>query len=175
MEIVEATSDRSKEISVLYAKCWESTYAGMLPEVKFRQAVNPEHWMKYFPFSICQSGSNAGGRKHYMAFEGKSLIGLVSFGISYANGNKGFELNGLYVHPDFQRRGVGTSLFEYFIERGTASHELKLFLWVFGKNVNAQRFCEKRGFVNSGFSRNNAEWGVNELRYSRELAPNMVS
>jgi ribosomal protein S18 acetylase RimI-like enzyme len=53
----------------------------------------------------------------------------------------------LYVHPDYQRGGIGRALLE-FARRSSPQH---LWLYTLQSNVNAQAFYEKNGFVAAKF------------------------
>jgi len=53
----------------------------------------------------------------------------------------------LYVHPDYQNRGIGKALLDY-------AHQLSpehLWLYTLQVNMNARRFYEKNGFVAAKF------------------------
>ena len=49
----------------------------------------------------------------------------------------------LYVHPDFQGRGIGSRLLNLAKEQCAA---IELRLWTFQANAQARRFYEKHGF-----------------------------
>ncbi len=52
------------------------------------------------------------------------------------------SLDHLYIHPDYQRKGLGAQL----LERAKHGNGL-LRLWVFQKNHNARSFYEQHGFT----------------------------
>jgi len=66
----------------------------------------------------------------------------------------------LYVHLDYQGRGLGTHLLEWAKERSDGS----LWLYTFESNAGAQRFYERHGFVvtQRGFEE---DWQLRDLRY----------
>ena len=66
----------------------------------------------------------------------------------------------LYLHTEFQGRGLGTHLLEWAKGRSDGS----LWLYTFESNTGAQRFYEAHGFVvtQRGFEE---EWQLRDLRY----------
>lgn len=53
----------------------------------------------------------------------------------------------LYVHPDFQNRGIGKALLDYARQR-SPEH---LWLYTLQININARTFYEKNGFIAEKF------------------------
>jgi putative acetyltransferase len=72
------------------------------------------------------------------ALEGK-VIGYASHDVA----GRAKWLSHLYVHPDYQRRGVGTMLFAH--AKRSMPDGFKF--WVFQRNVMARSFYEKHGAV----------------------------
>jgi GNAT superfamily N-acetyltransferase len=68
------------------------------------------------------------------AFAGGAMTGLIAF-------REGW-IEQLYVLPDAQGQGVGTSLLKLARD---AFDDLRL--WTFQRNANARRFYEARGFA----------------------------
>jgi ribosomal protein S18 acetylase RimI-like enzyme len=66
----------------------------------------------------------------------------------------------LYVHPDWQRRGLGTRLLQWAKDRSGG----RLWLYTFARNRLARSFYESHGFriVARGFE---PEWRLADLRY----------
>ncbi|MFB8422580.1 GNAT family N-acetyltransferase [Priestia megaterium] len=74
---------------------------------------------------------------HYkveLALIDKQIVGMVAY--------KADEISQLYIHIDYQGRGIGHRL----LERAKAESNGKLTLRTFEQNKNAQRFYEKHGF-----------------------------
>lgn len=67
-------------------------------------------------------------------FDDAALVGIIAFRENW--------VDQLYVLPDAQRRGVGTSLL-----RVAQVSFARLDLWTFQCNARARRFYEARGFV----------------------------
>ena len=66
----------------------------------------------------------------------------------------------LYVHPEYQRRGIGTKLLAWAMRRSAG----RLSLVTFEQNLGAQRFYEHHGFkiIAQGFE---AQWQLPDLTY----------
>jgi len=60
--------------------------------------------------------------------------------------NKDF-VDQLYIHPDFQRRGIGKTLLDFARER-SPEH---IWLYTLQANINARAFYEKNGFAAEKF------------------------
>lgn len=78
-------------------------------------------------------------------------------GIMAQNGS---ELNQLYIHVDYQRRGIGSRL----LQRAKELSPGKLQLFTFAVNSGAQAFYEKHGFAVIGRDHENEE-NLPDLRY----------
>jgi len=70
------------------------------------------------------------------------------------------SISQLYLHVDYQGRGLGTHLLDWAKARSGGS----LWLYTFENNTGAQRFYESHGFVvtQRGFE---PEWKLRDLRY----------
>ncbi|MFC9606924.1 GNAT family N-acetyltransferase [Streptomyces niveus] len=81
------------------------------------------------------------------------------------------ELYALYVRPDHVSTGVGRTLLDTLLERGSANGHSPLLLWVLKENHRARRFYEKAGFRRDGAEEPFEVGGVvvPEVRYVRAL------
>ncbi len=80
------------------------------------------------------------------------VVGMMAIG--------GTELDQLYIHVDYQGRGVGTRL----LDLAKAMSPGTLQLYTFAVNTNAQAFYERHGFtiISRGVER---ESGMADIRY----------
>ncbi len=90
----------------------------------------------------------------YLAIERdrKLLVGLLA--------TDGEFINQLYVHVDFQRKGVGSKLLHIAKEKSDGHVRL----YTFERNHGARRFYEKHGFELLSRGKNNEE-GLPDLLY----------
>ncbi|MCB2291519.1 GNAT family N-acetyltransferase [Clostridium sp. CS001] len=90
--------------------------------------------------------------KIYIAIGNNIVVGMIAF-----NEN---ELNQLYIHIDYQGKGLGRR----FLELAKANSNGKLTLFTFEINDKAQHFYEKNGFKIIGSGNENEE-NLNDIKY----------
>lgn len=73
---------------------------------------------------------------------------------------EGAELNQLYIHTEYQGRGIGTQL----LDLAKALSPGQLYLYTFEVNKKAQRFYEQHGFIIIGRGVEQ-ESGMADIRY----------
>ncbi|GEM_PF-123141 len=88
----------------------------------------------------------------YIAVDGNKVAGIVAFNES--------EVNQLYIHIDYQGRGLGKKL----LELAKANSIGRLTLYTFEVNKKAQRFYEKNGFKIIGRGYENEE-NLDDIKY----------
>lgn len=74
------------------------------------------------------------------------VVELQNHPVGFMAMNKDF-VDQLYIHPDYQRRGIGKALLNFAIEK-SPDH---VWLYTLQINVNARAFYEKNGFVAEKF------------------------
>ncbi len=95
-----------------------------------------------------------------VALIGESVVGVVAYNET--------EISQLYVHVEYQGRGIGQILLDRVKDRSTG----KLTLYTFEVNKQAQRFYEKNGFKIIGRGHENEEnlpdilfeWSINDYK-----------
>lgn len=77
------------------------------------------------------------------------LVGFVQFGISHAEtaapGDQ--ELRRVYVHPEFQSQGIGSSLIDAALEHPRLRNAPAIYLDVWEQNRRARALYERYGFA----------------------------
>lgn len=80
----------------------------------------------------------------------RRLVGYVQFGPAYpplsGASDADVELRRLYVHPDFQNRGVGSQLMDAALAHPAVAGAPRVYLDVWVHNPGARRFYERYGF-----------------------------
>ncbi len=86
----------------------------------------------------------------YLACEGSKVVGFLRLRLSHEVeeklGSNTIELQRLYIHKDFQNQKIGKLLMETAIGYARAKKFDWIWLGVWEKNFNAQRFYNKWGF-----------------------------
>lgn len=90
--------------------------------------------------------------KVYLAIDDNKVVGILA-----SNDN---EINQLYIHNDYQGKGLG----KRFLEIAKANSIGRLTLYTFEINHKAQRFYESNGFKIIGRGHENEE-NLNDIRY----------
>lgn len=157
-----ATLDDADDISRVHARSWEFAYGWFLGEeiiAKQNERV-PSMWRM-----ILENSKDS----YAVEVDGK-IVGLIGLNVpSDTDLPEGcFELQGLYLLPEFIGKGYGRHAMEWTLREANERGYKYVCLWVFEKNERARRFYEKCGFVLD----ENAEqkvYGERALRYSRAL------
>ncbi len=92
------------------------------------------------------------GNEIYIATDNNKVIGIIAF-----NGN---EINQLYIHNDYQGKGLGKKL----LDMAKINSKGRLTLYTFEVNHKAQRFYERNGFKIIGRGHENEE-NLDDIKY----------
>ena len=78
-------------------------------------------------------------------------------------------MHSLYVAPDAQGHGVGSTLLRCAADRLLAAACHRAYLWVYAENQPSVRFYARRGWTPDGVTRVEEPFGENEIRLFRSL------
>jgi len=97
-------------------------------------------------------------------------IGLFTFGKSrYGEVDDScIEIWRIYLKPDYIGKGFGTELMNWGLDELRKKGYKNAILWVLEDNHRARKFYERCGFTFDG-NVQTIEYGIRELRYSREI------
>lgn len=90
--------------------------------------------------------------KIYIAIDNTKVVGMIAFNES--------EINQLYIHIDYQGKGLGRR----FLELAKSNSKGRLTLFTFEVNRKAQHFYEKNGFRIIGRGHENEE-NLEDIKY----------
>ena len=132
-------------------EAWRVIYAGIIPDEDMKKLAIDEKkaeniralWQKGLRFLVASSGGVDCGMCSYMKATGK-YGGSDSEDCAY--------IVQLYVHPDYQHRGIGTALMDRAFEELKTLGYKNVTLDTLEKNTNARSFYERKGFTQFGSS-----------------------
>ena len=112
LKIRSATENDAYSIATINVLGWKKTYRGLIPEEVLDNLSVTEKRIENFKKGILDS-------EIFLVAENESDI------MGYLNGGKPrtnefpypYEIHGFYIHPDFQRTGIGTALINAFKEK----------------------------------------------------------
>lgn len=130
--------DEAEVLAELAALVWRAHYPGIISPAQIEYMLA----QRYHPPLIRQQLAR-GDRWDVARSEGR----LIAFAHSYPLEGGGVKLDKLYVHPDWQRRGIGRALLDRIAERACAQGRSHLVLRVNRANVQAIAAYRKWGFI----------------------------
>jgi ribosomal protein S18 acetylase RimI-like enzyme len=108
-----------------------------------------------------------------VAIEGNELVGFSNFGRYLdSEDNPGTsEIRAIYILEQYWRKGIGTALLKFSIEKIMATGCAVAVLWVLKTNTGAISFYSRHGFRFDGLKKTATLWGIDldEIRMSKSL------
>jgi GNAT superfamily N-acetyltransferase len=142
-----ATPEDTLALGIMHVASWRETYAGLLPE-KMLASLSAETraaaWTK-----IMREPPTRLSTVVYLAEHDGTIVGFGSCGAQRADSltNKGYdgEVSAIYVLREFQKRGIGTRLFQVMSSDLQRRSFNAAALWVLRENLRARRYYEHLG------------------------------
>ena len=118
---------------------WKTTYRGLVPDELLDALSVTEKRIERFEDQILQC------EIFLVAENEKGVVGYLSGGKSRDdNLPYEYEMYAFYVHPDFQRVGVGTALFNAFKEK---IKDVSFCVYALDGNIKGLNFYQKMGGI----------------------------
>ncbi len=148
-----ATYADAQDIANIHALSWEAAYKDILPTeyIRKQSASREAMWKR-----ILSTENNI----HYIILNNSTPVGILTVGppqheeIKIENDtgidDSFWELHGIYLHPDYFLRGIGTTALKFAMDKAREVGKTNMLLWVFEGNVNSIKFYEKCGFSPDG-------------------------
>lgn len=151
-----ATHADAPDMGNIHARSWEAAYRDIVPAeyIRRKSPTRAALWDRILSaenhthFIILSDGVAAG-----MMTVGPPQLEDVEIKNDAGIDDSFWELHGIYLHPDYYRRGIGTAALEFAAELARAAGKRNMLLWVFEENKNAIRFYQKCGFAADGASK----------------------
>lgn len=143
LQIADATPEDAEGIVAVQKAAWLATYPN--DELDITLEDIREQTKNFSAERMLQRLSNPDPNRHYwVAKDGDKVVGMHLV----LRGEEENTLQALYVHPGFQRLGVGSRLMQIALD--WLGNEKDIILGVVTYNKNAIDFYKKFGFVENG-------------------------
>ena len=129
-----AHPDDAESIAYIHYHSWNMAYDDELPSKSLEERI--AFWKRLL--------ATPSEKHQVLLFR---INGRIIAFCGYTNHSESIEINGLYVHPAFQRMGAGKEILGYL--RVIFGSGTLFYLWVYEKNSKAIQFYEKNGFKKS--------------------------
>lgn len=134
------------DMTEVHMRSWEVAYKGIVPDeyIQKQSKKRPALWQRII--------TDDNRTKYVIQKDGKT-VGFICVVPTTQDDDKTddvCELEGIYLHPDFYRQGIGTRAMEFAFDKAYGWNKSFMTLWVFSKNINAIRFYENLGFTPDG-------------------------
>ena len=141
-----AVPSDAPDMAKIHMRSWEAVYKNIMP-VEYLEAQNakrPDLWRKI----ITENNTT-----QYVIQKDGITVGIMCVVPTPqdddAESNVG-ELEGIYLHPDYYRQGIGTQAMEFAYNKARSWGKTVMTLWVFAENISSIKFYEKCGFTADG-------------------------
>jgi len=152
-----ATPADAPDMAEIHMRSWETAYRDIIPAeyIKEKNATRPALWESLI--------TEENTRHHIILINGQA-VGFLCVGPPQDEDlDKSFyDLQGLYLHPDYYRQGIGTQAMAFAYEKARASAKTNMIVWVLAENANAIQFYEACGFAADG-TQQTREYGREHL------------
>ncbi|MDD4773345.1 MAG: GNAT family N-acetyltransferase [Eubacteriales bacterium] len=154
------------DMAQVHMRSWEAAYNDIVPAeyIREKNAGRPALWQR-----IISSENTA----HYIIQRDRQTVGIMTIVPTPQDGDadcETCELEGIYLHPDYYRMGIGTQAMDFAFDTARRWGKTVMTLWVFAENTNAIEFYEKCGFKSDGKTKTyNMGKTMNCIRMKRAL------
>jgi len=146
-EIRLATPANAFDMAEVYMRSWEVSYKDIVPadfisEKRKKSVAQMEYMLNDEKLSPFQ----------YAIFVDNVIVGVITVAPSCDEDTDDsfYELHGIYIHPNYFRKGIGTQAVEFACGIARRLGKENMILWVFEDNTNSVNFYSKCGFVADG-------------------------
>lgn len=156
-------------IALVHVKTWQCAYRGQIPDI-YLDSLSIEKrtagWKKQLKNPI--QGASA-----FVAEVDGRVVGWCTFGKSRDKDalRQTGELHGIYIHPDYIGKGLGSRLMEKAIEILKEQGYKKATLWVLTTNEKSRKWYEKKNWQIEGKNQtvDRGDFKLHETRYVYDL------
>ena len=144
------------DMAQVLMRSWEVAYKDIIPAdfIREKNVTRPEKFKKI----ITDGNSNA-----YVVQRDDKTVGIMHVAPPADDDAEDcwYELHYIYLHPDYYRQGVGSSMMDFAFDAARNLGKTVMIVKVLVENTNAIKFYEKCGFI--------ADGKINEVSYGKTL------
>ena len=168
--IREATVTDAEGIAIVHVKTWQYAYKGHMPDaLLYALSIEKrtEGWKKLL------EAPKEDAHTFVIEVNGQ-IVGWCAVGKTRDDDvdPEVGELYGIYIHPDFIGKGLGSRLMQHALNTLKKDGYTKATLWVLDSNEKTQQFYKRKGWMIEGKTKIDKRDGFNlhETRYIINLA-----
>lgn len=137
-----ANSFDASDMAEIHMRSWEVAYKDIISAeyIREKNITRLELWQR-----IITDDNNI----HYVIQMDKKTVGIMTVVPTPQDNDANHdtcELEGIYLHSDYYRMGIGTQAMEFAFKLARQWNKTIMTLWVFKDNKNSIKFYEKCGF-----------------------------
>ena len=171
MSIRQAKSGDAKEIAIIHIDSWRAAYRGIVPDSQLDKFNYIQHSERF------RQSLEAHSEETYVAETDMQIIGFLTIGQCRDDDldqNATAEIWGIYLNPNYWRKGIGRSLCEWAESTLSTRGYEQIILWVFADNIQSRKFYETIGYLHDGASKIlNIGTPLRAVRYLKTLQPKL--
>ena len=150
MDITDITIRLAKpsdaaDMAEVHMRSWEAAYKDIIPEeyIKTKNATRPDLFKRII--------TDENKTQYVIQADGKT-VGIMCIAPPKDDDvdDNYYELHGIYLHPDYYRRGIGTQAMKFVCDETRKLNKKYINVWVFAVNTNSINFYKKCGFIADG-------------------------
>lgn len=137
----------------IHSRSWEAAYKDIIPI----EYINEKNATRPALFKRIITDENT---TQYVILADNKIVGIMCVAppqkenITILNDcgidDSFYELHGIYLHPDYYRKGIGTKAMEFAFNKARSNGKTNMIVWVFAENTNSIKFYEKCDFTADG-------------------------
>jgi ribosomal protein S18 acetylase RimI-like enzyme len=143
MNIRRATPEDAPTLAKIHVDSWQAAYQGIVPASHLEGFTYPRREDAF------RQALTANTEETYLVTEDNQAIAILTIGPSRDDDldtTTTGELWGIYITPDYWRKGVGSRLVDEAESMLRSRGYTQVVLWVLEDNLNARRFYERVGY-----------------------------
>ncbi len=169
MKIRDASVNDAQGIATVHVKMWQNAYKGQIPD-SILDSLSIDEKTESWGKELKNPHKNTYA---YVADVDGVVAGWVTGGVSRDEDvtKETGELYGIYVHPDYTDKGLGSKLMGHLLDTLKRDGYKKATLWVLDTNEKTRKWYESKGWQVEGKTKidKRGDFDLSETRYIVDL------